>query len=203
MNEVVTLVIDGIIFIFPAFIANAAPVFLGRGTKYNAPIDGGKLWKDNRRILGNGKTIRGFIGGTMSGMVICAVIFLLANQFSYSLSFMSNFEKSFFYSSLIPLNSGSWTSTIVLGLLVGFLLGSGSLVGDLAGSFLKRRRGLKRGESFPLMDQLGFLFTALLFVYPIMPWPLYWLIILIPMTLILHIGLNLLSYFVGMQEVPF
>ena len=203
MNDIIRLIVDCIIFIFPAFVANAAPVFLGRGKRYNAPIDGGRLWKDDRRILGNGKTIRGFLGGTMSGMIICVAIIILSNQLSYDLYFMSYFEQSLLYNALEPLNGELWISDIVLGLIIGFLLGCGSLIGDLTGSFLKRRRGLQRGESFPLMDQLGFLLTALLFVYPIIPWPLYWLIVLIPMTLFLHISLNLLNYFMGMQEVPF
>ena len=58
--------IEAIIFIFPAFVANAAPVLLGRGSRFNAPIDGGRYWVDNRRILGDGKTIRGFSGGVLA-----------------------------------------------------------------------------------------------------------------------------------------
>jgi CDP-2,3-bis-(O-geranylgeranyl)-sn-glycerol synthase len=89
-----------------------------------------------------------------------------------------------------------------LSALIGFLLGCGALIGDIIGSFIKRRSGLQRGESYPFMDQLGFLVVALVFVFPVIPWPLVWLLVLAPITLGLHIGLNVLSYVVGIQEVP-
>ena len=203
MTELIKLIIDGIIFIFPAFVANAAPVFLGKGERWNAPIDGGRVWKDGRRVLGNGKTIRGFVGGTLSSMIVCVLIIALANKFSYHLAFMTYIEQGLLFDILNPLGIDLWINEVFLGLFVGFLLGCGSLIGDLTGSFIKRRYGLQRGESFPFMDQLGFIFTALLFVFPVIPWPLYWLIFLVPLTLILHIVLNFGSYIIGMQEVPF
>ncbi len=203
MVELLTLIIEIIIFILPAFVANASPVFLGRGKRLNAPIDGGRVWKDGRRVLGNGKTIRGFIGGIFCGIIVSVAILLLANQISFSFSFMPSYERGFLYTILEPLGVTFWTNKVLLGLITGFLLGSGSLIGDLTGSFIKRRHGLQRGESFPLMDQLGFLFMALIFIYPVIPWPFHWLIFLIPITLTLHIFLNLGSYFIGLQEVPF
>ncbi|MFX0087087.1 MAG: CDP-2,3-bis-(O-geranylgeranyl)-sn-glycerol synthase [Candidatus Hodarchaeota archaeon] len=203
MVELITLIIESIIFIFPAFVSNASPVFLGRGKRFNAPIDGGKVWKDGRRVLGNGKTIRGFIGGTICGMIVSVAILILVSQISYSFSFMTSLEQGLLYTILEPLGITFWTNKVLLGLIIGFLLGCGSLIGDLTGSFIKRRYGLQRGESFPLMDQLGFLFMALIFVYPVIPWPFYWLVFLIPITLTLHILLNLGSYFVGFQDVPF
>jgi CDP-2,3-bis-(O-geranylgeranyl)-sn-glycerol synthase len=203
MVELLTVIIESIIFIFPAFVANASPVFLGRGKRFNSPIDGGRLWKDGRRILGNGKTVRGFIGGTLCGMIVCVAIMLIVNHNLYSFSFMTSLEQGLLYNILEPLGVTFWTNKIFLGLIIGFLLGCGSLIGDLTGSFIKRRHGLQRGESFPLMDQLGFLLTALIFVYLVIPWPLYWLIFLIPITLTLHIVLNLGSYVIGLQEVPF
>ena len=38
---------EAVVFIFPAFVANAAPTILGKGKRFNAPIDGGRYWKDN------------------------------------------------------------------------------------------------------------------------------------------------------------
>ena len=51
--------------ILPAYIANASAVLVGSGT----PIDFGKKWKDGKRILGDGKTWRGLIVGTLIGMI--------------------------------------------------------------------------------------------------------------------------------------
>lgn len=203
MNELLYLIFNSIIFIFPAFVANASPTILGKGNRFNGPIDGGRFWKDNKRILGDGKTIRGFISGTISGMVTCIAIIIIANQIVYPLAFMTYLEKGFLYNILQPMSSILLYNEIVLGSLVGFLLGCGALIGDLSGSFIKRRSGLKRGESYPFMDQLGFLVIALIFVYLIIPWPIIWLVFLVPLTLGFHVSMNILSYTVGIQEVPF
>jgi CDP-2,3-bis-(O-geranylgeranyl)-sn-glycerol synthase len=50
----------------PAYLANAAPVIFGGGK----PIDGGRLWIDDRPLLGDHKTIRGAIAGLAAGLLI-------------------------------------------------------------------------------------------------------------------------------------
>ncbi|MFX1518027.1 MAG: CDP-2,3-bis-(O-geranylgeranyl)-sn-glycerol synthase [Promethearchaeota archaeon] len=197
MIDLIYLIMDAVVFIFPAFAANAAPTVLGKGKRLNAPIDGGRYWKDNKRILGDGKTIRGFISGVFCGMISCVGIIVIASYSGYSLEYVTIFKDGIFYWIFYPIDN-----YIVLSALVGFLLGCGALIGDIIGSFIKRRSGLQRGESYPFMDQLGFLVVALVFVSPVIPWPLIWLLVLAPITLGLHIGLNILSYVVGIQEVP-
>ncbi|HIH23083.1 TPA: CDP-archaeol synthase, partial [Candidatus Micrarchaeota archaeon] len=59
-----------ILFILPAYVANAVPVLLGGG----AYLDLGKNWNDGGRIFGDGKTIRGFISGVVAGMLVGIVI---------------------------------------------------------------------------------------------------------------------------------
>ena len=117
-------------------------------------------------------------------------LLLLAKQLNYPLAFSA-------------LNSGITSNEIIMGVVIGFLLSCGALIGDIIGSFIKRRSNLKRGESFPLMDQLGFLVTALVFVYPVVPWPISWILILLPITLFAHIAMNLVSYNIGLQEARF
>lgn len=58
--------IDALVFILPAYCANAAPVLLGGGR----PIDGGKLFSDHRPIFGAHKTIRGFVSGLLVGTLV-------------------------------------------------------------------------------------------------------------------------------------
>ena len=55
-------------FFFPAYVANATPVVLGGGK----PIDLGKKFIDGRRILGDGKTFRGFILALAAGTLVGA-----------------------------------------------------------------------------------------------------------------------------------
>lgn len=202
MIDLINIIIGCVIFIFPAFVANGVPTILGKGKRFNAPIDGGRLWRDNKRILGDGKTIRGFVSGVVCGMASCVAIIIMAHYSGYPLAFMNLIEVGVLYNLLYIVGINLGANGIFLGSLVGFLLGSGALIGDMIGSFIKRRSGLQRGESYPFMDQLGFLIVAMVFVYMVIPWPLIWLLVLLPITLGLHISLNMLGYVVGIQEVP-
>jgi CDP-2,3-bis-(O-geranylgeranyl)-sn-glycerol synthase len=54
----------GTIWLFlPAYFANAAPVLLHGG----GPLDGGRSWRDGKRILGDHKTVYGTITGIAVG----------------------------------------------------------------------------------------------------------------------------------------
>ena len=192
MIDPINLIMNSVIFIFPAVVTNAAPTILGKGKRLNAPIDGGRLWKDNKRILGDGKTIRGFVSGVVCGMISCVAIIILANYSGCSLEYVNYFKEGILYNLLQSTGVNFGGNGIILGSLVGFLLGCGALIGDIIGSFIKRRSGLQRGESYPFMDQLGFLTIAMVLVYLVIPWPLIWLLFLVPITLGLHIGLNML-----------
>ena len=48
----------------PAYIPNNCASLFGGGT----PLDMGRTFKDGRRILGDGKTFRGTIAGTICGI---------------------------------------------------------------------------------------------------------------------------------------
>ncbi|NPA96409.1 MAG: CDP-2,3-bis-(O-geranylgeranyl)-sn-glycerol synthase [Crenarchaeota archaeon] len=54
-------------FILPAYTANGAPVLLARFVKRRHPIDCGAKFIDGRRILGDSKSIEGFIFGVAIG----------------------------------------------------------------------------------------------------------------------------------------
>jgi len=49
-------------------LANGAPVVAGRllGQRWAAPVDGGRLWRDGRPLLGDSKTWRGVVSGTLA-----------------------------------------------------------------------------------------------------------------------------------------
>ena len=74
------LIIEALIFIFPAYCANAAPVLVGGGLS----MDLGKNFIDGKRIFGNNKTFRGFFFGLAIGVFVGLVENLI---FSYPLSF--------------------------------------------------------------------------------------------------------------------
>jgi len=63
-----SVVIFPIIYIFPAYVANGAPVIFGGGT----PIDLNRKFR-GKPIFGKHKTIRGFVFGVASGIIIGAL----------------------------------------------------------------------------------------------------------------------------------
>ena len=138
----------------PGFIANTFAMMWGKWlpkTGYGPwPIDGGRTLKDGNRMLGDGKTWNGLIGGSLTAGLLCMLqVALVGTTFD---------EASVFVSPLTGSDGawfsigGPWLTAYVLGTFLGFAC----LVGDMTGSFFKRRRGLKReGEvssKAPLLD---------------------------------------------------
>ena len=60
------LITSALLFIGPAYFANAAPLVLGGG----ATLDGGRSLADGRPIFGPHKTVRGVIAGIFVGTLI-------------------------------------------------------------------------------------------------------------------------------------
>ncbi|MCE4612213.1 MAG: CDP-2,3-bis-(O-geranylgeranyl)-sn-glycerol synthase [Desulfurococcales archaeon] len=86
---------------------------------------------------------------------------------------------------------------------LGILSSIGALIGDMAGSFVKRRINMPRGAPAPLLDQLDFYVGALLLLYiagvqiRLVP-----SIILAVVVLVLHVGTNYMAYRLGLKNVP-
>lgn len=64
--DIATVITEALIFIFPAYCANAAPVIAGGGQ----PIDFGKNFLDGKPIFGKNKTYRGFFFGLAIGIIV-------------------------------------------------------------------------------------------------------------------------------------
>ncbi len=169
----------------PAWFANGMPLIFGGGT----PIDLGKNFRDGKRILGDGKTIRGFIAGLLSGIIVTYIQTLFIPQ---TLDLIKE------YTILTP----NVYEIINTNLLRGCLLSLGALFGDLLGSFIKRRRGMKRGEMFLGMDQLGFIIFAILFALPVIQPDVIFVLILLGISFIAHILANVISYLIGIKNEP-
>jgi len=185
MYEALALLELAIWFGLPAWIANATPV-LGGGGK---PIDGGRFYRDGRRILGDGKTIRGFIVGIFFGI-------------------LTGLGQMFAAPYLHPLLAQFVTVTpemqlvLYMQLPVAILMSFGALTGDIIGSFIKRRVNVKSGDPSPFMDQLGFILMALIFAYPIIQPGAIYAAILILVTLAIHWISNALGYLLGLKKNP-
>lgn len=64
--EIANLIVNAIIFILPAYCANATPVIAGGGL----PLDLGRKFIDGKAIFGKNKTFRGFFVGLVVGTVV-------------------------------------------------------------------------------------------------------------------------------------
>ncbi len=83
--------LHGVAYIFPAYVSNAAPVVAVRLFRKPHPLDGGLVFIDGRRLLGDGKTVEGFFAGTVSGVAAGILI-------SYFLPSLFSFMEVFFLS---------------------------------------------------------------------------------------------------------
>ncbi len=177
MLPMIAIIIKAVWLMLPAYIANPTAVIFGGGT----PIDLGKNWLDGRRILGDGKTFRGLIGGAACGIIIG----LLQRQVSAGSEIF-----------VIP----SITALIALSI--------GALLGDIVKSFFKRRLGFERGEGLPLVDQLDFVAGAWVLAYILDPqWFTenftFWIIItVLILTPVLHRATNIIGYHIKVKKEP-
>ncbi len=85
----------------------------------------------------------------------------------------------------------------------GAVAGVGALLGDMTGSFVKRRLGVERGEPLPLLDQLDFLLGAYLATSAAgyTP-PLHYAAALAVIVYVLHRATNIAAYKLGIKPVP-
>lgn len=176
MPEIIAVITEAVWLMLPAYIANPTAVVFGGGT----PVDFGKNWKDGRRILGDGKTFRGLIGGTACGIIVGLVQMNVPSQWSL----------------------GSFTLTTII------TLSFGALLGDMVKSFFKRRSGFERGAKLPLVDQLDFVAGAWVLTYLFDPvWFsdnfTFWIIItVLILTPLLHRLTNIIGYYLKLKKEP-
>lgn len=117
--------------VVPGGVANMIPPFAAiLWPKWSNPVDGGKEL-GGKRLLGNNKTWRGLITGTIGA------------------------EISFLLISLI------WSTQGLLPWWFGLPLGLGALGGDMLKSFFKRRVGVESGKSWFPWDQIDWILGLL------------------------------------------
>ncbi len=183
----IDLLILAIWLMLPAYIANPAAALLGGGT----PIDMGRNFTDNKRILGDGKTVRGFILGSLCGAIIGLAQIWLAPSIAPCLAG---------YVSGDLLLHASYVALITMPV--------GALLGDMVKSFFKRRLGFERGAMMPVADQLDFVLGAWALTYFLdgawfmanFNWAIIITVILI--TPVLHLATNFVGFKIGRKNVP-
>ena len=169
-------------FFLPAYIANTIPIIAARFRILPGlaiPIDGGRNW------FGPHKTIRGFLLGTAAAIMIAycqAKLHVFGPFAAFGLTD---------YNQVNPL-------------MLGFLLGFGSLAGDSLGSFVKRRLSMRPGEHLWFFDELTMAAGAILFLIILYPTPsarkVYIAIACILITFAWHITAAKTAYLLRIRE---
>lgn len=101
----------------------------------------------------------------------------------------------------IGILQGIIAGDIFYGALLGFSLGLGALLGDAAGSFIKRRINIGRGRPAPILDQLDFVIGALLLSSLFFNPSLEVIAMALIISPILHLSANTIGYLLGMKDV--
>jgi CDP-2,3-bis-(O-geranylgeranyl)-sn-glycerol synthase len=211
----IALLIFSLLFIVPAYISNAGMVVVGKGK----PVDGGKYWKDGRRILGDHKTWNGLIKGPLFiGIPISFAIFLLflvlwdfirvIPDVGIPLGIYKLYNNIFYYQYYFI--GGTFPIGFLIILIRIILCSYGAGIGDLIGSFLKRRADIESGAPFWIVDQLDFAGFAIIFAsIPSLFIPNLYLapdIFMVTFLLILtpsvSIIANTVAYVIGLKDVP-
>ncbi|MCE4610297.1 MAG: CDP-2,3-bis-(O-geranylgeranyl)-sn-glycerol synthase [Desulfurococcales archaeon] len=164
--------INLLLLILPALAANGAPVvarrIYGRGT----PLDMGRKWIDGRRILGEGKTLEGFVTGMLTGFLVGIIEGVLYNNLYW-------FARA--------------------GLLAGIGAMIGDLVGSFIKRRLGIERGEPAPLLDQLDFYVGALIVLYIGGYS---YNLVTAVVLAPLVVILHITTNRLAYKASLKEVP-
>lgn len=183
--KLLVAILGVVYFMLPAYVSNLSGLAFGGGK----PIDGGKNYKDGRRIIGNGVTWKGFINGTIIGTCVGLVLGIIGTYFG---------DLSTITGGIIDLHV---YGSVIGGLILGFLMAFGALFGDMVGSFIKRRMGLQSGQAAPFMDQLDFVIGALILSLLVVRISWKFFIIIVLLSLILHLGANTIAYLLGIKDV--
>ncbi len=187
--DILLISVQSMWLMLPLFISNPTAVFTGN----KMPIDFGRKWKDGRRILGDGKSWGGLVGGTLIGMAAgLAMAFLIRRS-----------DASLYW------HFGETQWEIIKNV---FLISFGALFGDSAASFFKRRMNYKRGEAVPGLDQfdmiLGVWILLMIFSWSwflemfVFNWRWIGLVAVLVLTPALHRIANIIGYKIGVKQVP-
>ena len=174
----------------PAYVANPSAQLTGGGT----PMDFGRRARDGERLLGDGKTWRGLVGGILGGMLIGGLQ-LAAAALANSPSTVPTFD---------PAGGKAGPASLV----VIFTLALGALLGDAVKSYAKRRLKRKRGAKLPLADQYDFVLGAWVLTAAVFPawfvanFTLAAMLVITALTFFMHRGVSVLGHRMGLKAEP-
>jgi len=165
------LILKAFYFFLPAYFANMAPVILKWIPFLEIPV--------YKKKLGPNKTWRG------------VVVAILLGGFVFWLQKIAYLQG---FTSLAIIDYADFP------ILLGFVMGLGAIVGDLVGSYYKRKRKIPPGRPWLPWDQLDFVLGAVIFGFIVYVPSAEVLLILIVGSPILHLVFNYLGYLLKLKK---
>lgn len=165
-------------------------------SKLKVPIDNNKTLSDGKRIFGDNKTWKGFIG-----YIIFNIVFAVIFSFIWKLTKLEHLN--YFYIN--------HNNTITYNLLIGFLLGLFYALFELPNSFIKRRLDIKPGKTingfkkifFIFLDQADSIFGMALVVWMFYPIGIGIYLLFVGLGAVTHILINILLYLLHLRKNMF
>ena len=159
-------------------LAYLIPLYVANATPIifhgTIPVDFGKKYA-GERILGKGKTILGALCGILGGTFAGIIFYDIAPQVLV----------------LIP----TYFSLIIV-------LAMGGIIGDMAKSFLKRRKGIESGGKWFLVDQLDFIVGGLILSLVVRLPEVEVVLFLLIVTVFIHMVTNVIAFKLKLKRVP-
>jgi len=165
-------------------------------SKLKVPMDGNKKLSDGKRIFGDNKTWKGFIG-----YIIFNIIFAVIFGFIWKIFKLEHLN--YFYIN--------HHNIILYNILIGSLLGISYALFELPNSFIKRRLDIEPGKTingfkkifFIFLDQADSIFGMALVVWFFYPIGLGIYLLFIIVGAITHILINILLYLLHLRKNMF
>jgi CDP-2,3-bis-(O-geranylgeranyl)-sn-glycerol synthase len=169
----ILLQITSVFWLFlPAGIANMA-IFLSRKINIlNKPV--------NKKLFGDHKTYKGFVVEIGIAIVVVYIQAILSK----------NINPNYLIVDYQAVNL----------LLLGFLLGSGAVLGDLTKSFFKRKRGISPGHPWPPWDEIDFSIGAVLFLSLYIVIDIYSMMLAVIVFGIISLTGSYVGFLLGLRE---
>lgn len=160
------------------------------------PIDNSKDFFDGKRIFGDNKTWKGFLGMIILGIISTLIWGEVCRHFT----FLNN--HNYLYRNNENL--------LIYNVIIGFFLGLSYALFELPNSFIKRRIDIKPGKSgtgikgiFVLIDQADSLFGCVLIIAIVYKMSVTFYLIYVLIGAITHIIINMLLYLGNLRRNMF
>lgn len=162
--------------------------------KFNKPLDGGRNFVDGKRIFGDNKTIKGFIGYMVIGTFINIIWGSLGNLVAY----IGGHNYIYVHHN----------NTLVYNALIGLLFGLAYALFELPNSFLKRRMDIEPGKTakglkkylFILLDQCDSIIGCVLVVVLINSMTIRMFFGYIGLGILTHLVVNIMLYMFKLRK---